>query len=397
MAKIVQAVKDFFSGASDTYKDKIFKHKLRILYRILLILTLVMAGIIAVKLRMDNRVYTGSEVLSEMEIETSENGIYENYNGNILVYSKDGISAYDKKGARLWNQPYQMQSPIVKTAGEYVVAGDYKGSTIYVMNTSGLVGENNTSMLIQDLSISPKGVVTALLEKDSSTMINIYSADGKNKIASITTSMRDSGYPIAFSMSPDNTKLAVSYLKPKGGQVNSSIAFYNFGDVGQNVSNKLVSGFDFEKNIIPYIQYTNNNTAVAVADNALLIFHGKQIPAQDIELPLEEEVQSIFCSDDFIALVFNNTVSKIKYSIDIYDMNGKKQGNILTDMEYDNILFNKSDIIIYNESKLQIFNKKGESKYDGSIGENIGFLLPTENRNKFLIGQGNKLKHISLR
>ncbi len=397
MAKIVLAVKDFFSGASDTYKDKIFKHKLKILYRILLILALVMAGIVTVKLRMDNRVYTGSEVLSEMEIETSENGIYENYNGNILVYSKDGISAYDKKGTRLWNQPYQMQSPIVKTAGEYVVAGDYKGSTIYVMNTSGLVGENNTSMLIQDLSISPKGVVTALLEKDSSTMINIYSADGKNKIAGITTSMRDSGYPIAFSMSPDNTKLAVSYLKPKGGQVNSSIAFYNFGDVGQNVSNKLVSGFDFEKNIIPYVQYTNNNTAVAVADSALLIFHGKQIPAKDIEQPLEEEVQSIFCSDDFIALVFNNTVSKIKYSIDIYDMNGKKQGNILTDMEYDNILFNKNDIIIYNESKLQIFNKKGDSKYDGSLGENIGFLLPTENRNKFLIGQGNKLKHISLR
>lgn len=397
MGKIMQAMGNFFSGASDTYKDKIFKHKLKIVYRVLLVLALLLAGSIAVRLKMDNRVYTESEVLTEMEIETSENGVYENYNGNILAYSKDGISAYNNKGVRLWNQAYQMQSPIVKTAGEYVVVGDYKGSTIYVMNTSGLVGENNTSMLIQDLSVSPKGVVTAVLEKDNSTMVNIYSADGKKKIASITTTMKDSGYPIAVTMSPDNIKLAVSYLKPKGGQINSSIAFYNFGDVGQNVTNKLVSGFDFEKSVIPYMQYVNNNTAVAVADHALLIFSGKQIPAKDIEQPIEDEVQSVFCGENLIALVFNNTKSKQKYTVDIYDMNGKKQGNIITDMEYEKILFNKNDILIYNESKLQLYNKKGDLKYDGSLGENIGFLLPTESRNKFLVGQGNKLRLIRLR
>ena len=47
--------------------------------------------------------------------------------------------------------------------------------------------------------------------------------------------------------------MAVSYLKAEGNGIKTSIAFYNFGDVGQNVVDKVVSGYDYDDMIIPFL------------------------------------------------------------------------------------------------------------------------------------------------
>ncbi|WP_375144224.1 DUF5711 family protein, partial [Acinetobacter pittii] len=40
-----------------------------------------------------------------------------------------------------------------------------------------------------------------------------------------------------------------------GGQTTSYVAFYNFGDVGQNEEDRIVSGFTYDGVVIPQIQY----------------------------------------------------------------------------------------------------------------------------------------------
>lgn len=397
MKSIAEFFRNIFSGNSEiTYKDKILKHRLHILYRGALLFVLIFVIIAVVRIRVNNRVYSEYEVIGESTREGTENSIYENYYGNLLVYSNDGITAFDKKGAKLWNQPYEMQNPIVRIAGQYVAVADYRGSIIYVMDTSGIKSQVNTDMIIQDFTISEKGVVTAVLDKNESTLIRLISAEGET-IIDMRTSMADSGYPLAVSLSQDNLKLGVSYLKAKSAQINTSIAFYNFGDVGQNKSENLVSGYNIEEEVIPFLKYVNSTTAVALGSEKLLFFRGKQIPELSSEVPVEEEVQSIYTSEAYVALVFHNTASDEKYRVDVYNLNGKQECSFLTDVEYKEILIKNNDLIVYNESSVEMYNTKGEEKYKGSFGENISAIMPLASRGKFLVVKEDAIETIRLR
>ena len=110
------------------YKDKIFHHKLTIVYRILLVIVLVAAIAAAVKIYLANQVYTKFEMIKTIDKVGTSDGVFRKYQDNLLTYSKDGISAYDKDGKQLWNQTYEMQEPIVVSRGGHVAVADYKGS-----------------------------------------------------------------------------------------------------------------------------------------------------------------------------------------------------------------------------------------------------------------------------
>lgn len=378
-----------------TYKDKIFKHKLTVVYRIVMAFVLLAAVAVMIKIQFENKVYTETEVLDSLEKVGAEGAVYTDYNGNLLVYSNDGISAYDAKGGQIWNRTYEMQSPIIKTNGAYVVTGDYKGNKIYIMDAAGATGEVETNMPIIDLGISRKGVVAATLQDDDIIWIKLYSSAGA-EISSIKTTMKRSGYPIAATISADNVKLGVSYLKAQSGEIGTSVAFYNFGDVGQNETDHLVSGKDFADTVIPFLAYANDDDAVAVGEKQLLFFKGKEKPSLKETVELEQEVESVYYSDSYVGLVFHNTQSKEPYRLDVYNLSGGKLFSKVFDLDYQNILIHKDYFIVYGESRVLIMNKKGMIKYEGDLGGNLVTVIPTESMTKFLVVRGDKIEMVKL-
>lgn len=379
-----------------TFRGKIRKHRLTRMYRIVLCVALVIAVFAVIRIQIENKVYTDYEIIRSSESIGASDGVAESYNGNVLCYSRDGISAYDGNGGQLWNQTYEMQSPIIDTAGEYVVAGDYKGNTIYVMDAAGPCATIETNMVIMDLSVSEKGIVLATLDDDTITWLNIYSATGES-IVSVKTSMDQTGFPLKASMSSDNQKMAVSYLKAEGNGICTSIAFYNFGDVGQNVTDKIVSGFDYDNMVVPFLHYINDTDTVAVGENKLMIFSGKQIPKLRAETKIKEDAESVFRGASYIAMVYRNDDGKDKYRLDVYDMSAKKVLSKTFDMEYDNVVISDGNIIIYNEANVVIWNKKGLEKYNGDLGGGIKALIPTKSKTKFIVVRNEGLEVVKLK
>lgn len=379
-----------------TFREKILKHRLTKIYRVVLSIILLIAVIAVVRVQIENKVYTDYQIMKSADAIGSSDSVIQAYNGNVLSYSRDGISAYNGSGEQLWNQTYEMQDPIVDVAGEYVVVGDYKGNTIYVMDASGPCGQINTNMVIANLKISEKGIVTAVLDGSNVVWIEIYDPTGNN-IVSERTSMNQTGFPVNTSMSADNQKMAVSYLKAEGNGIKTSVAFYNFGDVGQNVVDKVVSGFDYDNMIIPFLQYFNSDVAVAVGENQLFVFGGKQIPELRAQTEIEENVESIFWGDASVALVYRNDEGEDKYRLDVYNLSAELILSQTFDLEYSNIILHNGNIIIYNEANVYIWNKKGLVKYSGDLGGNIRAVIPTKSKTKFIVVRNEGLETIKLK
>ena len=84
------------------------------------------------------------------------------------------------------------------------------------------------------------------------------------------------------------------------------MAFYNFGDVGQNEDDRIVSGYTYEGVVIPQIQYLDNSRSVALRDNGFTLYKGKQIPKRKYYCRGGKRNYQYLFDKDTIGLVFKN-------------------------------------------------------------------------------------------
>lgn len=366
------------------FHSKLIKHRLVVIYRTILVLvTIVIVGLV-IYLNYENKIYSGYDVISSVERQDSDTAIYLNYYDNILKYSQDGAEAFDSSNKVLWNETYEMQDPAVETCGEYVAIGDYKGNRILVINNLGKQGTIETKMPVSNFCISAQGVVAAVLEDDEITRIQMYSKTGE-ELVNVKCTMTQSGYPIDISLSDDGCKLAVSYMRIQNGELRSSIAFYNFDDVGQNEIDRYVSGYDYIDTVIPKVKFINNSTAFCIGDNRFVIYKGSQKPMSQFETSLDEEVKSVFYSEKKIGLVYRMSDKNNKYRIDVYNEDGELSLKQEFNMEYTDIIIKNDFVIVYNDTKCMIFNKNGVKKYEGEFTDATLLVVPTDSKTKYIL------------
>lgn len=378
------------------YKEKIKSHKFTIFYRVILVLVLVIAAAMALRIQWKNKIYTENVVISSVEITTQQNSTLIPFSGYILSYSKDGANCIDAKGNAVWNETFEMQNPMIDVCQNVAAIGDYNGRNIYVMNTSGLMGQITTNKPLRDFCVSANGVVAAVLDDADVTLIYLYDTQGQ-ELVHFRTTMEESGYPFSVSISPDGKLVCVSYLFVDSGEMKSSVAFYNFGAVGQNNTDNYVSGYDYLDVVVGYTRFLDTKTAFAVSDDRIMFFAGAQKPVSIAECLLSEDVQKIHYGQDYVGLIFNSTNSSNRYRLDVYNKSGQLTSSIDFDIEYSDIVFAEDQIIIYNESECRVYNMNGVQKYAGMFDKAVYVLIPTSSSYKYILVTADSIDTIELK
>lgn len=379
-----------------SYREKIKSHKFTIFYRTILAIILVAALGMALLIQWENKVYTESIVVSSVETNVTQNAHLLPLAGYLLSYSKDGAECMDTKGNAVWNQTFEMQNPIVDICQNVVAIGDYNGRTIYVMNTGGSMGSITTNKPIRNLCVASNGVVAVVLDDTDVTLIYLYDSQG-NELVHFRTTMKESGYPVSVSISPSGELVCVSYLFVDSGQMKSSVAFYNFGAVGQNSTDNYVSGYDYLNTIVPFTRFLDNKTVFAVSDDRVMFYSGSQKPISMAENLISDDVQSVYYGDEYIGLVFHSTESSNRYRLDVYHKSGELSQQIEFDMEYSDILFHEDQIIIYNETECRIYNTNGVQKYAGNFAKAARVLIPLNHSYSYMVVTPDSIDTIELK
>ena len=381
------------------YKDKIKSHKLTILYRAALVIVLIAAVAVFLVVQWKNKVFSESVVVSSTPVTIVQGAMVENLGGNILLYSKDGASCIDAKGNALWNQTFEMQEPMLSVCNNVAAIGDYNGRTVYVVSSTGQLGTVNTNLPIRKICVSQSGVVAAVLDDAEVTRILLYNGNENTdtSIVDIKATMDKSGYPMSLSLSPNGKLLAISYLHVNSGEMKSSVAFFNFGEVGKNESDNYVSGYDYPDTVIPYVQFMNNSAAFAVSDDRIVFFEGGEKPANKATALLNEEVQGIYYNEDYVGLVFHNQTGESAYRLDVYNTAGTKIHSQLFDMEYTDIIFSRDQVIIYNDMDCKNCNMSGVDKFTGTFEKPSSLLVPTSSNYKYVSVTSNSVDVIELK
>ncbi|MBQ7781101.1 MAG: hypothetical protein IJ405_03665 [Lachnospiraceae bacterium] len=384
------------SESEENFQQKLRKHRLSYVYRIGLLLLVCVVIVAIIAIQYNNKTYEDYDVIDTTG-KAAVNGTTDIALGKyILTYSKDGAHCTDSAGNVLWDQTYEMQSPIVSICGDVVAIGDYNGRTIYVQSAEKQLGTINTNLPIRNLCVAGNGVVAAVLEDTEETWIRIYDASGK-ELLYFRTTMKNTGYPISVSLSPDALLCTISYIYVDAGKVKSSVAFYNFGEYGQNQIDNLVGGYDYPDTLVSYVQYMNNSTVFAVGDDSVMFFKVSQKPDAPQIYYFDEEVRGVYYNEEYVGLVFYNEASEKRYRLDIYNAAGNLIESKEFDMDYADIVFDKDTYIIYNEKECIITTMDGVEKYNGIFKKQVRLLVPTSGKYRYTLVTDDTIDVILMR
>lgn len=353
-----------------TYEDRLAQHKRDSLRRTLVGAAFVVAIVLIAVIFVGKRSYHNYKILQTSEQEDIISTKYVEMDGKILRYSPEGASLVNSKMETIWSNLYEMQNPVADVCGEKAVIADRDGTTIRIFDKTGNIGSVSTSYAIVKVRISANGLVAAILDGGDDTWINFYASDG-SLIAENQTRIDDPGYPLDVAVSEDGLIMMVTYQFVDGGDTTSYVAFYNFGDVGQNEDDRIVSGYTYEGVVIPQIQYLDGNRSVALRDDGFTIFKGKQIPKENTTVKVEKEIVSTFFDEETIGLVFKNGNKDKQYTMEVYSSNGKLKFERDFNIPYTTIKMSNGNILMYNSSQMCVLNSRGVEKYMGTVDGNI--------------------------
>lgn len=379
-----------------SFKSGILQYRRQGLIRIAIIVAVVLGGALIAKMTMDNWKFKGYEVVAQKDGEDTATTQYIELDSNLLKYSGDNSSLVSSIGKELWTQTLDMESPAVDTCGNVAVIYAQKGTTMVMVGMEGKIGEVNTDMPILKARIASQGVVAAILEDGENTWINYYSTSGE-QIATGKTRVDSPGYPVDLSISPDGMLLMVTYLYVDGGITKSYVAFYNFGNTGQNQMDNMVSDYTYSGIVVPQVKYLKDALSVAFRDDGFAIYKGKQIPKEDVTVAVTQEIISTFCNDKYIGMIFRSNEQNKQYTMVVYNTRGKQVFEESFNIEYSTVKISKDSILLYNDTQLCVFSTKGILKFDASLGEGTILNIFKTDMNRYQLVTNSGVKTIKLK
>lgn len=334
--------------------------------------------------------YASVRTIDVYRSENSGNSSYEEFAEGVLKYSRDGIAFLNRKGEEVWNQPYQIQNPVVTAYGETAAIADKGGNDIVVFTREGLKGEIETTLPIEKIAVSSQGIVGAILKDDASPRIMCYDAAG-NILAELSASLTGTGYPLNISLSDDGKTLLVSYLVIQNGKASTNVYYYNFGKEGKEADNYEIVTDTYEDMTAPSVFFMDQDVSVVVGDDRLLIYEGEETPRLNETVALEKEIKSVFYNARYIGLILKNE-GREGYELCLYNKNGKKILSENFSGDYSNVKICGSQVIMYEGKKCSVFTRNGIKKFDGEMGAAILEMFPVFGVNKYIVMNANGME-----
>ena len=85
-----------------------------------------------------------------------------------------------------------------------------------------------------------------------------------------------------------------------------------------------------------------------------------------------------------------------KYRMSVFNDAGSLVGKYDINFEYTDVLFEKDDLVIYNESSCIIYTYKGKIKFDDAFRGGVRLIIPTENAYRYVLSTNASIETVRL-
>ncbi len=370
-------------------------HKNRILF-LLIVAIICVFSIVVIRIVTTFEDY---EVVKSWERKDSAESKYKSFGGNLIKYSGDGIFYTDFDGTLIWNFTYDMTNPCIDTKGTYVIAYDKKGTEVDIFSTKGFEKQLTTTTPIVEARVAAQGTVALLLQENNTSYIQMYDKSG-SLLVSGEIHPENRGFPISMAISSDATRLLLSVLNVNNGELNSELVFYDFTSAGKAEEDNIVASYTYIGLLLPKVEYLKNDKAVAFGDSKIIIFNNNLKATLVKEIPLENEMKSVFYNDDHFGFITEKVVEngELVNELSVYNLYGFKSiSREITESFSDVSLMDNDEILLFGDNNIAIYNLQGFEKFHTNIDEKIFGVVPGVTSRRYYLIEETKTEEIGLK
>lgn len=371
------------------------KHKKHSMWKIILIIAVILVVLIAGGyLYIKYQTYDYMQIVDSRENTNTDNANYRRCMNGILRYGRDGVALLSDEGEEIWNQPCQMNNPIIDMRGHSIAVGDKGGTSILVFQKQGLKGEIQTTRPLEKIAVSSQGIVSAILSDEKVPLVMCYDAKG-NIIIEHKVSLGKMGYPVDVSISEDGQAMIVSYLHTQNNAIVTKIVYYYFGNATNKQEDYQVHSKELQNTVAPVATFLNKDISLVVTDSTLIFSEGLEKPEEFATIDLDGNIQSVSYDEQLVAVILKNK-SSADYQLNIYNLRGKMLSSVTVEKEYANIKTEDGQVIMYDGQICSIYMKNGIHKFEGKMDENILEIFPDAGLNKYKVINASSFNKVEL-
>lgn len=340
------------------------------------IIAVVIIVIIAAFLMLRYHRYTTYELKWEREMAEGSFSGYEHFGENVIRYSHDGASYIDKDGNDVWVDTYEMSNPKAYVSGDYACIYDAFGTQIRIYNLTGSIGTAATLKPVTKAVVAESGVCAAIIEDNDAAYITFFRKDGSDLDITIKSRLEGDGYPIDIALSPEGTQLISAFEYLDGGVMKSKVVFYDFSEIGKNVPNRLVGGFEepFAESMVARVRFINSTYSYAAADTGIYIFSSRNISSPELvnTITTGESITSIVNAGNHLGVVYTDLAADEEsdseepvknYRLVVYNADGSEMLRKEFDEQFDTLTADGSYIYLIGNDNCTIMSMNGIIKF----------------------------------
>ena len=141
------------SEAQEELEQQIRRHRHKIVRRVIIGIFAIALLFAGAQLWNALRSYDSYEIRNKTEQQDSGSAKYETFLGKTLEYNNDGIVYRNSDDELIWNQSFEMSTPMLSICENYLAIYDQGGTSIYIMTTTGLSKKIETSTPISTVCV----------------------------------------------------------------------------------------------------------------------------------------------------------------------------------------------------------------------------------------------------
>ena len=336
------------------------------------------------------RTFSRYRVVSSEELNSETAASYRTFQDGFVRYTIDGISYILKNGDEVWQQSYEMSSPVVESCDGALVVYDKGGSRVCVMDGAGLKGQFSTDLPVVLAKVSSQGIVSAILKNDAETRVVTYDAKG-TVLAEGKASIQNTGYPLALAIAKDGKHLLVSYLVI-GDEASTHLVCYSFDPEDKGDADGIVLEETLEGEICPEAAALDEKTLVAFGDSGMIFYSIGSTVKEKSRVEYGGQVKSVAAGSGNAVVVLKTPDSADKYELAVYGADGKEKCREGFSSEYTTLAISEDQILLYGDNHADSFSETGTRIFSGELSHTAVVLFPASGwRSYYMITNDEKL------
>lgn len=339
--------------------------------------------------------FTGYVVTSTAESLDITGTEYAMLGKKIVKYSPDGVFCVNSRNEAEWSVAYSMQTPITDKCEDTMVIAEQQGKQVYVINSKGLLGNFETSLPILRVDVSSQGVVALIMEDNDVTWVNLYDYNG-TQLTGLKTTVEDSGYPLDVAITPNASRMMVSFLGVNQNSLNSKIAFYDFSSASDSDESHLTGTLEYPGRVFPEVYYADASTPVAISDTGFMVFKNSKVPQEKKSVTFDKEIVSSFHDEENIGFVFDNESENCRFEIELYRYSGKRVMGTEFDCDYTEVKMDNGEILLYDAKNCRVYTTSGSQRFASDYEKQVEYFAKIPGFRRYLVITNDSMDRIRI-